>query len=352
MPSDPRYAAALLVATALLEDDPRIIDEFLGHKEKLLRRAAVTCRLIRPLKPTQAHLLVKRLAVERDREIRALLYHALGAVEGDEELQKKLLEAATQTREKKPARIAAAIELARRYNVRANYKPLLKALNRINSRNDPVVGALIFALAQSGAPEAREKLKKIMSAPEAGLRSFYAAGSLFYVACHAPMEETKAKTLMGEISEARSKEPWLRALVEIVKRVRWETPADAWKIALAGDKEKNWKRLEDLGRPARIWAVSHEDRAWTKLNLLLPYIFELDDIVDTRDMSEHAPAEPPKGQGSTDDSGATDDGAGAGDEGGTQPAVGKGPASGTADEQDLIDFLKDPYFVREDLRGG
>ena len=355
-PSDPHYAAALLVATALLEEDPRVIDEFLGHKEKLLRRAAVTCRLIRPLEPTRAHLLVKRLAVERDREIRALLYHALGAVEGDEELQEKLLEAAARTREKKPARIAASIELARRYNVHANGKPLLRALNRIHSRNDPVVRALIFALAQSGAPEAHAKLKKIMLAPEAGLRSFYAAGSLFYVACHAPMEETVAKTLMGEICEARSKEPWLRALVKIIKRVRWEAPADAWKLALAGDKEKQWKGLVDL-RLARLWTVSHEDRAWAKLNLLLPHIFKLDDIMDTRDMSEHAPAEPPKGQGSTDDTGGTEDGThdvggGEGDEGGIQPTIGKRAATGTADEQDLIDFLKDPYFVREDLRGG
>jgi len=353
MPSDPHYAAALLVAIALLEDDPKIIDEFLGHKEKLLRRAAVTCRLIRPLTPTQGGVLLKRLAVERDREIRALLYHALGAVEGDEKLQEKLLEAATQTKEKKPARIAAALELARRYNVRANYKPLLKALNRIHSRNDPVVGALIFALAQSGADEAFDRLKKIMRTPGEGLRGFYAAGSLFYVACHGQMKESKAKDILDNIAATSSKEPWLRALVEIVKPVRYEERAVWWDAALARDKKTKRKPLS----AARFWTVSHEDRAWAKLNLLLPYIFKLDDNMDTRDMSERAPAEPPKGQGATDDAGGTDDGthddgAGDGDEGGIQPTIGKGAAAGQPNEQDLIDFLKDPYFVREDLRGG
>ncbi|MHC4135640.1 MAG: HEAT repeat domain-containing protein [Planctomycetota bacterium] len=356
MPKDPHFAAALLVATALLEDDPQIVDRFLGHKEKLLRRAAVTCRLIRPLKPTQAELLVKRLAIERDREIRALLYHALGAVEGAEDLQKRLLEAATQTKEKKPARIAAALELARRYNVRANYASLWKALRKIQSRNDPVVGALVFALAQTGAPEAREKLRKIMWAPEAGLRSFYAAGSLLYVACSGQLKEAEAKVIMKDIADTPSKEPWLRELVKIATWLPWKDPAVWWEMALAGDKENNRKGLKDL-RAARIWTVSHEDRAWAKLNLLLPYIFELDDIMDTRDMSEHAPTEPPKGQGATDDAGGGDDGThddgtGDGDEGGIQPAVGNRAASGKADEQDLIDFLKDPYFVREDLRGG
>jgi HEAT repeat protein len=351
MPDDPRYAAAILVATSLLEDDPQIIDGFLGHKDKLLRRAAVTCRLIRPLKPTQVELLVKRLAVERDPEIRALLFHALGAVAGAEKRHAILLAAASQTKEKKPARIAAAIEVARDYDVRANYPLLRGAVKRIKSRNDPVVGPLLFALAQTGDPEAIDRLKKIMRAPEAGLRSFYAAGRLLYVACHGMAKELSARTLIDEIAKTSSKEPWLRRLLEIVKPLRYERPAILWEKALAGDENTKPKRasLKKL-ELARLWTVSHEDRAWAKLNLLLPHIFKLDDIVDTRDMSGYAPAEPPKGQGSTDDSGATDDGAG--DDGGPKPAVGKGAATGKADEQDLIDFLKDPYFVREDLRGG
>ncbi len=352
MPNDPRYAAALLVATTLLsKDDPTIIDEYLGHKDKLLRRAAVTCRLIRPLKPTQADLLLKRLDVERDPGIRALLYHALGAVEGPEDQQERLLDAARLTREKKPARIAAAIEVARRYNVRANYKPLKAALGRIQSRNDPVVGPLMFALAQTGDEEAVERLTKTMQAPEKGMRSFYAAGSLFYLACHGQMKESEAKAILRKIADTNSKEPWLRALVEIIRQVRWMERAVWWEAALAGDKGR--QPLREL-KPARLWTVSSEERAWAKLNLLLPYIFSLDDIMDTRDMSEHTPTEPPKGQGATDDSGGDthDDGSGDGEGGGIPAKVGKQGPSGKAEELDLIDFLEDPYFVREDLRGG
>jgi HEAT repeat protein len=344
MPRDSDFAAALLVATALLEEDPQVLDRFLGHKEKLLRRTAVTCRVIRPLKPTQADLLLKRLAVERDREIRALLYHALGAVEGDEKLQKPLRDAATQTKEKAPARIAAALELARRYNVRANCEPLSRALKTIRSRNDPVVGALIFALAQTGAEEAFEELLKIMRTPDGGLRSYYAAGSLFYVVCHGQMEESRAKEILQEIAKTSSKEPWLQALVDVVKPVRFEERARWWDGALARDKTSKRRPLSS----SRLWTVSPEDRAWAKLNLLLAYIFQLDDIVDTRDMSEHAPTEPAKGQGATDDSGGT------GGEPGSakKPGIGRQGPSGKADELDLIDFLEDPYFVREDLRGG
>jgi HEAT repeat protein len=353
MPKDVHYAAAILVATALLQDDPQIIDPYLSHKSKLLRRAAVTCRLIRPLRPTQVQLLEKRLAVERDPEIRALLYHAVGAVGavGAGDLHKLLRDAATKTKEKKPARIAAAIELARRYNVPGNYKALLGALDKIQSRNDPVVGPLLFALAQTGHPEAVKKLRKIMKKPGLGLRSFYAAGSLLYLACHGMAKELKARDLIDEIARVNTKEPRLAKLVEIVDGLRYEQPVVLWKKVLAGEKGKNLKEIPG----AWLWTVSHEDQAWAKLNLLLPYIFELDDIIDTRDMSEHAPTDPPKGQGATDDTGGEDgthdDGSG-GEEGGIQPGGGKGAAAGKAEEQDLIDFLKDPYFAREDLRGG
>jgi HEAT repeat protein len=352
MPKDARYAAAILVTTTLLlKDDPRIIDRFLGHKDKLLRRAAVTCRLIRPLRPTQIGLLEKRLTVERDPEIRALLYHALGAV-GGVEINERLGNAATKTKEKKPARIAAAIELARRHSVPANWKSLWGAISKIHSRNDPVVGPLLFALAQTGHPEAIKKLKRYMRMPEAGLRSFYAAGSLLYLACHGMAKELKARDLIDEIARINTKEPRLAKLVEIVKPLRYEPPAVLWMKALTGEKGKNLNEIPG----AWLWTVSDEDQAWAKLNLLLPYIFELDDIMDTRDMSEYTPTDPPKGQGATDDSGSDDgthdDGAGDGEEGGIQPSIGKGAASGKAEEQDLIDFLKEPYFVREDLRGG
>ena len=355
MPKDPSYAAAILIATTLLlEDDPRIVDRFLGHKDKLLRRAAVTCRLVRPVRPTQVGLLEKRLTVERDSQIRALLYHALSAVGGAEKLNERLLNAATKTREKKPARIAAAIELAGRYNAPANHVALLGALGRIKSRNDPLAGPLIFALAQTRAPKAIAKLRKILRTPGSGTRSFYAAGSLLYLACHGMAKELEARTIIDEIAATNIKEPWLQRLVGIVRSLEGEPPAVLWEKALAGDKKR--ESLKEISA-AWLWTVSEEDRAWTKLNLLLPYIFELDDIVDTRDMSEHAPTDPPKGQGATDDAGGGDDGthddgAGGDDEGGIKVAKGKGAASGKADEQDLIDFLKDPYFVREDLRGG
>jgi HEAT repeat protein len=352
MPKDPHYAAAILVATSLLVEDPQILDRFLGHKDKLLRRTAVTCRLVRPLKPTQVEILKKRLAVERDRDIRALLYHALGAVEGATDLRGRLLEAATQTKEKKPARIAAAIELARRYNVPANYEPLLRALRKIQSRNDPVAGPLIFALAQTGHPEAIEKVKKIMKAPGEGLRSFYAAGSLLYLACHGLANEMKARTLIDEIAGTATTERRHKELLAVVKPLRYEMPAVLWEKALTAEKGKSLRKL--FG--AWIWILSDEERAWAKLNLLLPFILELDDVMDTHDMSEHASAEPPKGQGATDDSGGDGDthdvDGGNGDEGGVQPGVGRPSAAGKPEEQDLIDFLRDPYYVREDLRGG
>jgi hypothetical protein len=184
-----------------------------------------------------------------------------------------------------------------------------------------------------------------------GLRSFYAAGSLLYLACHGMAKELKARDLIDEIARVNTKEPRLAKLVEIVDGLRYEQPVVLWKKVLAGEKGKNLKEIPG----AWLWTVSHEDQAWAKLNLLLPYIFELDDIIDTRDMSEHAPTDPPKGQGATDDTGGEDgthdDGSG-GEEGGIQPGGGKGAAAGKAEEQDLIDFLKDPYFVREDLRGG
>ena len=355
MPKDPHHAAAILITTTLLlEDDPKIVDQFLGHKDKLLRRAAVTCRLIRPLRPTRVELLEKRLTVERDSQIRALLYHALSAVGGAEKLNERLLSAATKTKEKKPARIAAAIELAGRYNAPANHVALLGALGRIKSRNDPLAGPLIFALAQTRAPKAIAKLRKILRTPGSGTRSFYAAGSLLYLACHGMAKELEARTIIDEIAGTNIKEPWLRRLVRIVRSLQGEPPAVLWEKALAGGKKH--ESLKDLSA-AWLWTVSEEDRAWAKLNLLLPYIFKLDDIMDTRDMSEHAPTDPPKGQGATDDAGGGDDGthddgAGGDDEGGIKVAPGKGAASGKAEEQDLIDFLKDPYFVREDLRGG
>jgi HEAT repeat protein len=354
VPDDPHYAAAILVAATLLGKDPKILDQLLGHKDKLLRRAAVTCRLIRPLPPTRVELLEKRLAVERDPGIRALLYHALGAV-GAKNRNEILLDAATKTKEKKPARIAAAIELARRCSVQGNYKDLWGAYQKNHSRNDPVVGPLLFALAQTGHPKALKELERIMRMPEAGLRSFYAAGSLFYFACHGALKDADAKQLLNRIADTNPKERWLKALTEIVKPVRWmDDRAVWWQEALAGDEEKSRTSLRKL-RLAGLWTMSNEERAWAKLNLLLPYIFELDDIVDTRDMSEQASTEPAKGQGATDDSGGDgdthDDGSG-GEGGGIPAGVGKQGPSGGAEELDLIDFLKDPYFVPEDLRGG
>ncbi|MHC4550111.1 MAG: HEAT repeat domain-containing protein [Planctomycetota bacterium] len=325
---DPHDAAAILIAATIVHDKTDLTP-WVGHPEKLVRRAATTGLLIRPLPPTRADLLLERLKRERDPGIRALLYHALGAVQ-DGALRAALLRAATRSAEKAEARIAAAIELAQEYGVQESCRPLLEALHKIHSRNDPVTAPLIFALAMTGAPEATEKLTKLMTAPDAGHRSFYAAGSLLHVLCQDPTRFGDAADLLRRIA-GLSQDPWVRKVAALATDLRWKRDQPQEMRALAH------ARLAQMGDPfgLGLWDRGRRDRAWQLVNRVLPRIFELDDITELGDPGEHADDDPREHAG-----------------GSLRGESGKGP-SAKPEELDLLDFLGEaPYFVPDDVRSG
>jgi len=314
LPRDGHLAAAILLA-ATVADPATDAARHLTHEDRLVRKTAATCLLVRP--PLDPKLVRDRLDGrhrEKDESVRALLCHVLGGFAGSGDVRALLLEASTKSREKKEARIAALISLAREWGVKEHYTPLKRALRAVRSRGDPVAGPLIFALARTGHPDAIEDLERIVESRERG-RTFYAAGSLVHVAAHHDLPEWRA--ILQRVSDSRDLDPALEALADTLK----------YKSDLA---ERRAAAVEGFGKVREanhLWDWSREERVWGLVQSALADLFELDDLADVG--AEHE-SDDPRG-------------------GAKQSTKPKAP-SGQPHEQDLLEFLdRKPYFGREDL---
>jgi len=326
-PRDQHLAAALLLAASIRSPETPAGDaRFIKHKERLVRRVAAGCLLIRPPTPAQTVELLKVVDDTGDREVREVQYYALGLIpERTDAIRKALLDCAVKTKFKPGARVAALIGLADEWNVRANFGPLHDRYRAMKGRNDPVVAALLHAMVRTGDPKAIEICQKVIRTGSPFLR-FYASAALFHrIALAGKEPPPDADQLAGLIAQQSVQDDDLRRLIELVSR--WRSPpegvTDRRKLAREGFRE--------LGDPKdlHLFDWDRKERAWTLLNRMIPYVLQLDEQLV--DLSAHDTSKTPA----------------------PDPGAGKAKSGlGTEEELDLIDFLKEkPYFVPEDLDG-
>jgi len=328
-PRDQHLAAALLLAASIRSPEtPAAELRFLKHKERLIRRVAAACLLIRPPSPAQTAKLLRLVADTGDREVRELQYYALGLIpERTPAIRQALLDCGVKTKFKTGVRVAALIGLADEWNVGENFDRLHGRYRAMKGRNDPVVAALLHAMVRTGDPKAIEICRKVIKTGSPFLR-FYASAALFHRIALAGKEPPPgADRIAGEIVQQRSRtqNPELLSLIDLVSR--WRSPPegvrDRRKLARDGFKS--------VGDPKglHLFDWDREERAWALLNRMIPYIFELDEQLVA--LSAHDTSTPPT----------------------PDPGVGKSKSeSGSEEELDMLDFLKEkPYFVPRDLGG-
>lgn len=326
LPKDPYYAAAAIVGASVRSRDAQP-ERFLDRKnEEIVRRAAATCLTIRPMPSEHAPVLIKWLNDgTKDRRVRPLVYYALAAMPRTDAIRAALLKGATRGGERDEARVAALIGLSYEWNVRSNYKAIKRAVKK--GRNDRVVAAALFALAQTGAPQAVDDLIGVMRSGSARSR-FYAAGSLMYMVTLANpsrlhKDDAKIRDAIADLRRAQD-----AALKDFdLFRGAALVTTDLKKRA---ETARTW--FKDMRDPygLNLWSWTQEDRSWALVNKLLPAIFDLDDIADKSDFDNPNKV-------------------------GDQPLATPGKSGGrelqgTPEEQDLLDFLAErPYFGAEDL---
>lgn len=331
LPKDEPDAAAVVIAAVIASPELWPVD-LLDHEQKLVQEAAAAGLAVRPLPASRAGEL---LAAFRRTKARVLAIRALGAITPTErppEVQAELLDIACRG-ERADERIAALLELLGRAD---ELEPLLKAYGRLEGRNDPVVAALLLALARTREKRAVDTLLALVNTGSPFLR-FYAAASLLYANGNARLEDERIWSAVTRLG-GKDKPPF-DALAACAQKMA----SSSWQGALAELTE-----IEDP-RKLRLF-FDREERNWHEVNRLLARIFRLDTVLTTFDSS---------GPGRTAESAV---GAGSGGE------EGRKAPSGTDEEQDLFDLLmpskveppegqppypkRRPYFGPEDLGRG
>jgi HEAT repeat protein len=346
LPSQEHQAAAILLGACLRSPKVEPL-RFVQHKERIVRLVAATCLLIRPVRAQRVETLlglVKR--PNKDERLRALHFHALGAMPRTEAIRKRLLDCAKTSREEKGVRVAALIELAREWNVRSNLPVLKRAWTPLKARNDPLAAALLFAMVRSGDPEAIDILLRVVK-QGSDLMRFYAGGSLLHYAFLTRTDERQERE--GHIRDAVAR--FRSSRLSGLRKLDDLRGAAAYKSDLAKRAEiarEHFRTIRDRFR-LHLWDWTPEDRAWSLVNELLVDILELDDIAHRGDVFGR---EGESGDGG-DDGRSEDDGPSDNPEKklGTDAKVGRA-VTGTPDEQDMLDFLREePYYGPRDLGG-
>ena len=324
LPRETHEAAAVVLAAAIATpqfDATALLD----HEERLVRRAALTALLIRPLHADEIGKLVARMRRPEDKRLRDLQYDALSAVKArDESIRKRLLDCATKTREKSGARIAALLGLAAEWNVTSSYPPLKSLFRGLQGRNDPVFGALQLALLSTGEPKAVDDLLRLLQGSDRN--EGCAVGILLDFLVQRDVDDATRDRILDRVERrrGRTKDALLLRLMDLARTLR--DPA----LSPTEAREKVRTGLREIVDPygLHLWDRTPEERRWARINDLLGQIFELDDLPDYGDPLSRAKT-PVAGHG------------GGGQQG----------KSGKPEEQDLLDFLREKaYFGPEDLR--
>ena len=344
LPADEHTAAAAILAAtiALPRYDAR---KHLENRNVLVRRAATVALLARPIAAADAGPLLKRLRRSEDKRLREIQFRAIGAIkERTPEIRKLLLDCAKKEKQhNKPTRIAAAIGLASEWGVKDQYKPLRNAYRSHASRNDPLNGALLFALAHTLSPKlprpkpGEEDAKADKGQPDAvddllGVAkdgsewlACYAVGSLLvYLAeCDVSGDVTDRILLGIDRSRMRTEDAILSDLLKLARKLKGLEADERRAAARAG--------LAKIPDPSslHLWDRTEEGRRWEIVNHdFLPMIFELDALVDYGNPLSHA------------------------EEGPVVTHRSREVPPGEPAEQDLFDFLTEkPYFGPDDLVG-
>ena len=315
-----RLAAAILLGAAIASPNARrSCLRHLGHKEKLVRRAAATGLLIRPVRAAGA----KELLDLEKRTDDPLVVHVLGAIERSDEIRARLLAIARSSKRKDDERVAALIQLAREPGRMETYPTLKRALNGERA-NTALAGALLFALARTDHEKSVDDLLRVVRSGT-DLRRFYAVVALIDAVARLEPHPRK-KGILDEIKRVSGDDPQMLALRLLAGDIGYRKgPAVGERVSEVLDGIVDPKKL----RLHRAW----EERRWDLVNRLLLFIFALDDLVQQYDSGK---------VGRTQESSVKPG----------QTASGGSGANATPEELDLLDFFAQrPYFGPDDLGG-
>ncbi|MCK6460374.1 MAG: hypothetical protein L6Q95_10830, partial [Planctomycetes bacterium] len=265
----------------------------------LVQEAAAAGLLVRPLPPQRAGEILAALGGSAmSDDARVLAVRALGAIDPrPDDAQAGLLKIACGEG-RAAERIAALLELR---GTGDELSPLWRAYRKVEGRNDPVVAALLLALARTREPEAFEKLLGLVRPDFIG---FYAGAALL-----------KAYGPDGVTEEMRVRIVEIKELADLAQALRSKD---------AAVRKSAHERLRHVDDPRNLKLYfDREERSWREVNRVLTRIFELGEVLNRFDAAKpHRTAE----------SALPGAGAGGGDEG-------KKASTGSDAEQDLFDLL-------------
>ncbi|HEX5135707.1 MAG TPA: HEAT repeat domain-containing protein [Planctomycetota bacterium] len=320
LPRDEHDAAAIVLSAAVAGADIPFV-ELLEDRSKLVQEAAAAGLAIRPLPPQRAgEILAARKRSRMGGEARVLAIRALGAIDPrPDDAQAALLEIASKDGEA-AERIAALLELR---GTADEIGPLWKAYQRLRDRNDPVLAALLLALARTREPKAEEKLLELVTTGSDFVR-FYAGAALLCVYGPGRLTDDQ-RARIAQVEKLQDRAQGFYSEDAAVRRAALE----------------DLKRHKDLKDKLRLLYLDRSERNWLEVNRLLTRILELGQALNQFDAS---------GTGRTSET-ALDQGGAGGD--GAKKA-----ATASDEQQDLFDLLMPPnperraYFGPEDLARG
>jgi HEAT repeat protein len=318
LPRDEHDAAATVLSAVIAADVAPV--DLLDHPQRLVQEAAAAGLSVKPLPPARAGELLNAF---RRTKARVAAIRALGAIpDRPADVQAELLDIACRG-EKADERIAALLELRGHAD---ELDPLLKAYGRLRDRNDPVVAALLLALARTREKDAVDTLLDVVGHGSPFLQ-FYAAASLLYANGDAKLEDERIRRAVTGLGD--KDDPPFDALAACAQKMA----SSNWQGAIAEIPE-----IEDP-RNLRLF-FGREERNWHEVNRLLVTIFELGVVLEQFD-SKKPGRETESAVGG----------------GGGAEETRKAP-SGSAEDQDLFDLLippnkaRKPYFGPGDLGRG
>lgn len=342
LPRSEHDRAAVLLAATIAAPGVSLV-EHLEHDQRLVQEAAATGLTLRPLPASRAGEILAALRRTRlTGGARVIAIRALGAMERDHAVHAALLDIGRRDGASEE-RIAALMELDGRAE---DFEALRKAYRLLQGRNDPVVAALLLAIARTHQPAAFDDLLGLMRGGSDFVR-FYAGASLLFVSAFddALDAETRLRLVTAVGSLTGERDAYLGKLGEAANVVKWALQ----KPTLPETARNEFRKLGDP-RDLRLFIWTREERTWREVNRLVARILQLDQVLVQFDSARPGrTAEPVMGGG----------------EGGEE---GRKAPSGTNEEQDLFDLLlppppppapkgepdypeRPPYFGPEDLGG-
>ncbi len=305
LPRDEHDAAAIVLAAAIAGADAPFV-ALLEDRRGIVQEAAAAGLAVRPLPPQRAGEILSALSRSAmSDDARVLAIRALGAIDPrPDDAQAGLLKIACGEG-KAAERIAALLELRGSAD---ELGPLWTAYRKIEGRNDPVVGALLLALARTREQEMVGRLLGLVR-PGSDFVPLYAGAALLRVFGPDQLPE-----------EQRVRIVQVEQLAGIAQGFAKGSEA-ARKEALA-----ELRRVKELPPILKLLYFDREERNWLEVNRVLTKILELGKVLVRFDST---------GPGRTIESALPGAGSGGGEE--TKKA-----SSGSDAEQDLFDLLIPP----------